>query len=114
MTKESWKVLLPDGESVLLALLVIMLLTGVLKILVGAVLTTMNPIVGGLYTFFFATVIGKMVSKALLTTVILAVLVLALNYVGINNIYVAKEALTAYIPLAVGLAAIWYIQHKCF
>ena len=110
---------LPDGlviyaPTVLLALLVIMLLTGVLKILVGAVLTTMNPIVGGLYTFFFATVIGKMVSKALLTTAILAVLVLALNYVGINNIYVAKEALTAYIPLAVGLAAIWYIQHKCF
>ena len=51
---------LPEGivtyaPAVLLGLLILLLLTGVLKILVGAVLSTVNPIIGGLYTFFFAT-----------------------------------------------------------
>ena len=110
---------LPEGlvtyaPAVLLALLVVMLLTGALKILVGAVLVTVNPIIGALYTFFFATIVGKMVSKAVLTTALLALLVLLLNYVGISSISVATAALSAYIPLAVGLAVIWYIQHKCF
>lgn len=110
---------LPEGlvvyaPTVLLALLVIMLLTGVLKVLVGAVLVTVNPIIGGLYTFFFATIIGKMVSKAMLTALLLALMVLALNYVGIASISVATAALTAYIPLVIGLAVIWYVQHKFF
>lgn len=110
---------LPEGlviyaPTVLLALLVIMLLTGALKILVGAILVTVNPIIGGLYTFFFATVVGKMVSKAMLTALLIALLVVALNYVGIGAISVAAAALTAYIPLAIGLAAVWYVQHKFF
>lgn len=110
---------LPEGlvtyaPTVLLALLIIMLLTGALKIIVGVVLTTADPIIGGLYTFFFATIVGKMVSKAVLTTLLLAVLVLTLNYIGIAAISVATAALTAYVPLVVALAAIWYVQHKCF
>lgn len=110
---------LPEGlvvyaPTVLLALLVIMLLTGALKILVGALLVTVNPIIGGLYTFFFATVVGKMVSKAMLTTLLIALLVLALNYAGIGAISVATAALTAYIPFAIGVAVIWYVQHKFF
>ena len=108
---------LPEGlviyaPTVLLALLVIMLLTGVLKILVGAILTTVNPIIGGLYTFFFATIVGKMVSKAMLTTALLALIVLALNYFGIVSISIALSALTAYIPLVTALAVIWFVQHK--
>lgn len=110
---------LPEGlvtyaPTVLLALLVIMLLTGALKILVGVLLTTVDPIIGGLYTFFFATIVGKMVSKAILTTLLLALLVLALNYVGVAVISVATAALTAYIPLVIGLAVLWYVQHKFF
>ena len=110
---------LPEGlviyaPTVLLALLVIMLLTGALKILVGALLATVNPIIGGLYTFFFATVIGKMVSKAILTTALLSALLLALNYVGIGAISVTTAALTAYIPLVLALTAVWFVQQKCF
>lgn len=110
---------LPEGlvihaPTVLLALLVILLLTGVLKILVGALLTTVNPIIGGLYTFFFATIIGKMVSKAMLTTLLLALLVFALNYFGLTSFSIAITALTAYIPVIIGLAVIWFVQHKFF
>lgn len=110
---------LPEGivtyaPVILLALLVILLLTGALKILVGALLTTVNPIIGGLYTFFFATIIGKQVTKAVLTTVILSALVLALHYVGVGVISIASAALMAYIPIMLVLVVLWYIVSKFF
>ena len=109
-----FKAFLPEGlviyaPTVLLGLLVIMLLTGALKILVGAVLTTVNPIIGGLYTFFFATVIGKQVSKAMLTTLILTGAVMLLRYLGIVAISIAMTALYAYIPFLLVLLLIWYL-----
>lgn len=110
---------LPEGivtyaPVVLLALLVIMLLTGALKIVVGAALTTVNPIIGGLYTFFFATIIGKQVTKAVLTTAILSGIVLALRYVGVVVISIASAALLAYIPIMLILIVLWYIVYKFF
>ena len=110
---------LPEGivtyaPAILLGLLVIMLLTGALKIIVGALLTTVNPIIGGLYTFFFATVIGKQVTKAVLTTAILSGLVYLLNYLGCVVISVTSAALMAYIPFIIVLIAIWYIVYHIF
>ena len=112
-----FRVLLPQGlvtyaPTVLLGLLVIMLLTGCLKIIVGALLTTVNPIIGGLYTFFFATVIGKQVSKAMLTTLILTGLVLLLRYLGVIIISVSLTALYAYIPFLLVLLAVWYVVNR--
>lgn len=110
---------LPEGiityaPVILLAILVLLLLTGALKILIGALLTTVNPLIGGLYTFFFATVIGKQVTKAVLTTVILSLLVAVLNYIGCTAISVAPAALTAYIPFLLILAVLWYIVGRIF
>ena len=112
-----FRLLLPQGlvtyaPTVLLGLLILMLLTGCLKIIVGALLTTVNPIIGGLYTFFFATVIGKQVSKAMLTTLLLAGLVLLLRYLGIIIISVSMTALYAYIPLLLVLLVIWYVVNR--
>ncbi len=108
---------LPEGlltwaPVILLGLLVLSLLLGALKAVVGAVLTTVNPLLAVLYTFFFASVLGKMVSKAMLTTVIMAGLVYALNYFGIIHIYIGVAALTAYIPLLIVLLVLWYIIGK--
>ena len=105
---------LPEGivtyaPVILLALLILMLLTGALKIVVGAVLTTVNPIIGGLYTFFFATVIGKQITKAVLTTALLTALVFGLQYIGMGVISIASAALTAYIPVMILLVVLWYI-----
>lgn len=112
-----FRTLLPQGlvtyaPTVLLGLLVIMLLTGSLKIIVGALLTTVNPIIGGLYTFFFATVIGKQVSKAMLTTLLLTGLVLLLRYLGVIMISVSLTALYAYIPFLLALLVIWYVVNR--
>ena len=110
---------LPEGivtyaPVILLAILVLLLLTGALKILVGALLTTVNPIIGGLYTFFFANVVGKQVTKAVLTTAILSAIIIALRYAGLTVISIASAALVAYIPIALVLIVLWYIVYKFF
>jgi hypothetical protein len=110
---------LPEGivtyaPAILLGILILLLLTGALKIIVGALLSTVNPIIGGLYTFFFATVIGKQVTKAVLTTVILSALVIGLQYIGIHAISIASAALAAYIPLMLLLIVLWYVVCKFF
>lgn len=105
---------LPDGivtyaPAVLLGLLVIMLLTGALKVIVGAILCVTSPIIGGLYTFFFATVLGKQISRAMLTAAILTALVWALNSVGYTAVYIASSALIAYIPFLAILLGLWFL-----
>ena len=110
---------LPEGiltyaPVVLLGILVVLLLTGALKIVVGALLTTVNPIIGGLYTFFFANIIGKQVTKAVLTTLILAAMVIGLQYLGVYTILITTEALVAYIPIFAILIVLWYIVFKIF
>lgn len=110
---------LPEGimtyaPAILLGLLVLLLLTGALKIVVGAVLSTVNPLIGGLYTFFFATVIGKQITKAVLTTVLLTALVIGLQYIGLGVISIASAALTAYIPVMILLVVLWYIVIRIF
>lgn len=110
---------LPEGivtyaPTILLALLILLLLTGALKILVGAVLSTVNPIIGGLYTFFFATIIGKQITKAVLTTAILSGVVIGLQYLGIGVISIASAALVAYVPILILLIVLWYVVCKFF
>lgn len=107
----------PEGLAiyapvVLVAILIVLLLTGALKILVGAALTTINPIIGGLYTFFFATIIGKQVTKAVLTTAILSGVVIALHYADVSAITIASSALIAYVPLLLILVVLWFIASK--
>lgn len=105
---------LPEGlitwaPVVLLGLLLLMLATGALKFLVGAVIGTVNPVIGLLYTFFFSTIIGKQLSKAVLTTGLIFALVAGLNYIGVSAIFIGASALIAYLPLLLVLLALWYI-----
>lgn len=105
---------LPQGlviyaPTVLLILLVLMILTGALKLLVGALLTTVNPLIAAFYTFFFANAVGKQITKAVLTTALLSLLILALRYVGITAISIASAALMAYIPFVIVLIILWYV-----
>lgn len=108
---------LPEGlviyaPVVLLAILVLMLLTGALKLLVGVVLSTVNPLIGALYTFFFATVVGKAITRAVFTTGILAALIMVLKYMGITAISIAVSVLVAYIPLLLLLLILWYVINR--
>ena len=107
---------LPEGimtyaPAILLALLIIMMLTGALKLLVGLVLTTINPLIAALYTFFFASFIGKQISKAVLTTALLSGFLLILEYLGFCSFGIAAVGLVAYVPFILILIALWYLVH---
>lgn len=108
---------LPEGivtyaPTILLALLVLMLLTGALKLLVGIVLSTVNPLIGALYTFFFANIVGKQITKAVLTTALLSGLVYLLGASGFSVISIAFGALMAYLPFLLILIVLWYLVYK--
>ena len=108
---------LPEGlvtyaPAVLLVLLLLMLVTGSLKIPVGLLLATVNPLIAALYTFFFANMIGRQITKAVYTTGILTAVVLLLQELGIFAINIAATALAAYIPLLVLLVLLWYLVGK--
>ena len=110
--------LLPAGfidvaPTVLLVILVIMMAVGALKLIIGAAIAIISPIIGFLYTFFFANFIGKQLSKAVLTTAIIAGIVYGLNYFGVTVLSIGITALFAYIPLLILLLIVWYfISHK--
>ena len=97
------------APMVLLGILVAMLLLGALKLLVGIALATINPIIGALYTFFFSSLVGKQLSKAVLTTILLSLLVHALNYLGYTVISLVGISLVTLLPVIVVLLALWYL-----
>lgn len=102
-------VLVTYAPMILLGTLVIMIALGLLKGILGLVLTLSNPLLGALYAFFFSNRLGKNISKALLTTIILAALVYGLGYLGFGVISISAAALQTYIPLIVALLFLWYL-----
>lgn len=110
---------LPEGfltyaPMVTLALLVLMMAVGSMKYLVGILLTAVNPVIAVLYTFFFASFIGKALSKAVLTTAIIAGIVYLLNFLGATTIFIGTSVLVAYIPLLILLLILWWISGRIF
>ena len=108
---------LPDGiiqyaPMILLIILVIMLLTGALRLVLGLILATVNPLIAALYTFFFATLIGKQITKAVLTAGILSGVILLMQNMGITFLSLMPEALVAYVPFLLILIPVWYLISK--
>lgn len=109
---------LPEGlltwaPVILLGLLILMLAVGALKFLVGLIISTVNPLVGFLYTFFFANAIGKQLTRSMLTTLLFCGLVYALNHAGITSVFIGSAALAAYLPLLIIVLLLWYlVAHK--
>lgn len=105
---------LPEGlvtyaPTVLLAILLLLFTTGFLKIIISIIVSTVNPVIGALYAFFFKKLFGRMITRALITTTLLAALVVGLQMIGLSVISIAPEALTAYIPFLIVLMVLWYL-----
>lgn len=100
------------GSVILLICLVGSLLMGALSLLLGLVLTVVNPVFGLLFTFFFSNKFGKQLSKAMLTTFILTSLVALLGRMGYSIISISASALMSYIPLLAVLMGLWYFIGK--
>lgn len=99
---------LDRAPVILLGILGFMLLLGLLKILLGLVLTVVNPVLGAVYAFFFSNRTGKQISKAVLTTTLLAALVLLLTHFGFG-IIPNESTLPSCIAVLVLLLPLWYL-----
>lgn len=109
---------LPEGllvwaPVVLLGLLLLLMAVGALKYIIGTLLSmTVGPLIGILYTFFFSNVVGKQLTRAVLTAAILSGLVWLLNYLGVSSVFIAAPALVVYIPFLILLLIVWFIIGK--
>lgn len=102
-------VLVTYAPMILLFILIGMLLLGVLNLLLGVALTIMNPIIGGLYTFFFSHAIGKEITKAVFSSALILAVFIVLDKLGYILISIAPTAIWSYVPLAVVLLILWYL-----
>lgn len=102
-------VLATYAPAILLCILVGMLLLGVVNAILSALVIAVNPILGAIYAFFFSNVIGKQLSKAVLTTLILGTLGYLLERWGYTVIAISAAALPAYLPLIAGVLLLWYL-----
>jgi len=107
-------VLVTYAPTILLGILVAMLALGILNVILGLVLTVVNPIFGAMYGFFFSNVVGKQLGKAVMTTIALCGVVLALNHFGFAVISISPAALQAYIPLIGALLVLWFVTGHIF
>ena len=98
---------------IMVILVVILLAVTVFKLIIGGILgLTVNPIVGAIYTFFVSHVIGKQITRAALTTLILTLAIYALNHFGITTIYLASAFISAFLPALILLIVVWYLLFK--
>lgn len=103
------EVLVTYAPTILLAVLVFALGSGILSLILGIVIAISSPFLGAMYTFFFSSVIGKQVSKAVFSSVILCGIFWLMDYFGYTVIAISAAALMTYIPLALALLVLWYL-----
>ena len=100
------------APAILLGVLAAALLLGCLKLLVGGALAFINPILAFFYTFFFANIVGKQLTRAITTAALLTALAYLLNYLEISVIYIASVALITYLPVIIIALILWYVIGK--
>ena len=105
---------LPDmlvtyAPILLLFILCFMVFSGIISLVLGVVLALSSPFLGAMYTFFFSSIVGKQVSKAIFTTTILCIVVYLLEFFGYTIICITATALVAYIPLILLLLVLWFL-----
>ena len=102
-------VLVTYAPIILLGMLAAMLLLGVLNLVLGAVLAVVDPIMGAIYAFFFSSIVGKQLTKAVVTTIILCAVFFLMNYFGYTIILLNHSALLSYIPFGMVMLILWYL-----
>lgn len=102
-------VLLEYAPMILLGVLGVMLALGVLNLLLGLVLTVANPILGGIYAFFFSNLVGRQLTRAVGTTAVLTGLVYLMEHFGITALCITQSALISCAPLLLIVLILWYL-----
>ena len=96
-------------HQILLGVLVCLLLLGVLNVLLGLVLAVVNPILGAIYAFFFSNMIGKEITKAVFSTVLLCLLFVVLDQLGFYQLDISQSSFITYLPMTCFTMLLWYL-----
>ena len=102
-------VLVTYAPAILLGILATMLFSGIISLVFGLIIAITNPFLGAMYSFFFSTLVGKQLSKALFTTGIVCGILYLMEHFGLVGILVSPAALLTYIPLALALLVLWFL-----
>jgi len=97
------------APMILLCILIFMLSLGFLKTVLGLLLAAVNPVIGALYGFFFASKLGKQLTQAVFTAAIMSGLVYLMGYLGYGSISISGGSLVSYCPLLAAILLIWYL-----
>ena len=105
---------LPQGviayaPVILMVTLVLFFLMGLLSLILGLFLSAVNPILGAACTFFFSSILGKQLTKALLTTALLCVLFGLVEFLGFDYIDISQASLLGYLPAAGLTLLLWFL-----
>lgn len=94
---------------ILLFLLIGLLFLGLLNLILGIVLTVMDPLFGAVYTFFFSNIIGKQLTKAVFSSLIVGLVFYLMDIFGYTAIGISASTLLSYGPLLAVLLVLWYL-----
>lgn len=97
------------APAILLILIAFSMFSGILGLIAGLFIAVVNPFMGAMYTFFFSSVVGKQLSKAVFSSAIICCIFYLMEVFGYTVICITASALLAYIPLAVILLVLWYL-----
>ena len=103
------QVIFDYAPVLLLGIIVVTLFMGVIQLFLGVALTAVNPVIGGLYTFFFKSMVGRQLTNAVLTTTLLSLLVVFMRHLGYIMFSIPAMTFLALLPAIGGLLVIWYL-----
>lgn len=102
------------APMILLIVLCVLIVLGTMRLLVGTAIAFVSPLFGALYAFFFSNFLGRALSRAIVTTLLLTGIVTLLNALGIYAVPVAVSALTGHIPLLAIAFGLWILIGHVF
>ena len=97
------------AKYIILGFWAMILISALLKGLLALVLTVVNPIIGGIYTFFFVNKLGSQFSKSILTTLLSCGVLTLLGNAGLNQFAFADFSLAAYGPACAVVVVMLYL-----
>ena len=97
------------APMILLGVLAGLLLIGIINLGLGLLLTAINPIFGAIYAFFFSNVIGKEITKAVFSTVLLCLFFGILEYLGFFILEISQASIIGFLPIIIMVLVLWYL-----
>ena len=102
-------VLVTYAPVILMGVLLTLLFLGVLKVLLGLVLTAVHPVLGAIYAFFFSNLFGKQITKAVFSTVLICLLFFILEHLGFVALDISQSNLITFLPMTCLTMVLWYL-----